>query len=126
MTKKARSTGASEGGEAGARAHPRAKLQRAPCSGARSQNPALHPRGPRWGLGASSLRPGSPDLEEERSTGDIPLTREEAKGGDGKVLSLQPTSWQLSEDEQESFVQVVDYFSEGLADTCTPDLPPKN
>lgn len=65
LTKKARSTGAGEGGEAGARARIPARNHRAPHTPARRPEPCLAPA--RSSLRETSLRPGFPDLRKERS-----------------------------------------------------------
>lgn len=125
LTKKARSTGAGEGDEAGARAHPRAEPPRAPRSRARGPNRALHWRGPRWGLGVPL--PSVPRSRGGKDVGDSPLTRKGTRHDHGQPAKSSACILEkLSEDDRRSFVQVVHYFSESLADTCMSDLAPKN
>lgn len=124
LTKKARSTGAGEGDEAGARAHPRAEPPRAPRSRARGPNRAMHWRGPHWGLG---VPPPSVPRSRGGKVGDSPLTRKGTRHDHGQpAKSSACILGKLSEDDRVSFVQVVHYFSESLADTCMSDLAPKD
>lgn len=98
LTKKARSTGAGEGDEAGARAHPRAEPPRAPRSRARGPNRALHWRGPRWGLG---VPPSSvPRSRGGKVIGDSPLTRKGTRHDHGQpAKSSACILGKLSEDD---------------------------